>query len=152
MKHLLSSILSLYILVAALVLSPTKADNPLSSPYQYLKEKYDELPDNGKFATGAVAGFGVSRIAIKSATGVVKIAGAAFVASEALNAAGVFDDVPTYASEGAVDIKQKALSAANDIRNAVRRRLGPDGLKRLMKTDRMATMGAATGAFVGFIA
>ena len=151
MKNLLSSIFSLYILFAALLLSPTKADNPLSSPYQYLKEKYDDLPENGKFATGAIAGFGVSRVAIKSATKVVKIAGAAFVATEALNAAGVLDDLPTYASEEAANMKQKVLSVANNLRNSVRRRLGPDGLKRLMKSDRMATMGAATGAFVGFI-
>ena len=80
MKSFSKTILSLYILVAALFISPSTADGQLRGAYDYLKEKYDDLPDNGKFATGAVAGFGVSRLAIKSATGVVKIAGAAFVA------------------------------------------------------------------------
>lgn len=80
MKSFSKTILSLYILVASLFISPSTADGQLRGAYDYLKEKYDDLPDNGKFATGAVAGFGVSRLAIKSATGVVKIAGAAFVA------------------------------------------------------------------------
>jgi hypothetical protein len=46
---------------------------------QYLREKYDDLPEKGKFAAGAAAGFGVSRVAVKSAVGIVKIAGAAYV-------------------------------------------------------------------------
>ena len=45
-----------------------------------LKEKYDELPDKGKFATGAFAGFVGSRMAVKSAVSIVKVAGAAFIA------------------------------------------------------------------------
>jgi hypothetical protein len=44
-----------------------------------LREKYDALPESGKFATGACIGFGGSRLAVKSAVSVVKIAGAAFV-------------------------------------------------------------------------
>ena len=51
-----------------------------SNVFSYLREKYDELPENGKFATGALVGFGGSRVAIKSAVSVVKVAGAAFIA------------------------------------------------------------------------
>jgi hypothetical protein len=46
----------------------------------YLRSKYDDLPEQGKFATGAALGFGGSRIVVKSAASVVKVAGAAFVA------------------------------------------------------------------------
>ena len=45
-----------------------------------LREKYDELPEKGKFGVGAAGGFIVSRLAVKSATTVVKLAGAAYVA------------------------------------------------------------------------
>ena len=50
---------------------------------QYLKqlrEKYEAMPDQGKFVTGAVVGFGGSKLVTKSAVAVVKVAGAAFVA------------------------------------------------------------------------
>jgi hypothetical protein len=45
-----------------------------------LRDTYDNLPPHGKLATGAVAGFAVSRMAISSAVKVAKIAGAAFIA------------------------------------------------------------------------
>lgn len=45
-----------------------------------LKEKYDELPPKGKFASGAFLGFAGSRFAVKSAVSIVKVAGAAFIA------------------------------------------------------------------------
>ena len=45
-----------------------------------LKKSYDELPEAGKFATGAVAGFGVTRFTVNKVVSVVKIAGAAFIA------------------------------------------------------------------------
>lgn len=44
-----------------------------------LKESYDNLPDAGKFATGAVAGFGVTRFTVNKVVTVVKLAGAAFI-------------------------------------------------------------------------
>ena len=45
-----------------------------------LKESYDDLPEAGKFATGAVAGFGVTRFTVNKVVGVIKLAGAAFIA------------------------------------------------------------------------
>ena len=72
------SLVSIYVLVLITMASAVKADS--ENVLSYLREKYDDLPEKGKFATGAVVGFGASRIAIKSAVGVVKVAGAAFIA------------------------------------------------------------------------
>ena len=150
--------------------------------FSYLRAKYDDLPEKGKFATGAAVGFGGSRVAIKSAVSVVKVAGAAFIAyvclslsirlslysgtfltpqhcvttfsTEVLNAAGVLDDIPSLSEEQsamAENVKRRALSAASGFRTTLRKRLNPENLKSLMETDRMATMGAAAGAFVGFL-
>ncbi len=44
-----------------------------------LKAAYDDLPPRGKLAVGAVAGFATSRVAVKTAVGAVKLAGAAFI-------------------------------------------------------------------------
>jgi hypothetical protein len=51
-----------------------------SSVLKQLREKYDDLPEQGKFVTGAVVGYGGSKLVTKSAVTVVKFAGAAFVA------------------------------------------------------------------------
>ncbi|MGK3749514.1 MAG: hypothetical protein ACI8RD_001809 [Bacillariaceae sp.] len=44
------------------------------------REQYKALPDQGRFASGAVVGFGASKIAVNSAVKFVKLAGAAFIA------------------------------------------------------------------------
>lgn len=44
-----------------------------------LKETYDDLPDAGKFATGAVAGFGATRFTVNKVVTFVKISGAVFI-------------------------------------------------------------------------
>ncbi len=72
-----------------------------------------------------------------------------------MNAAGVLDDVHGRLSEEQTVFVQsltgRALKFADEFRTTVRRRLNPDKIKVLMEKDRMATMGVATGAFVGFI-
>lgn len=130
-----------------------RADDDESNLLKYLRTKYDTLPTKGKFAAGAAVGFGTSRIVIKSAVGVVKVAGAAFIATEVLNAAGVLDDIPISdeQTEMAANLKRRALTYASDFRKTVRRRLNPEQIQGLLKTDREATLGAATGAFVGFL-
>jgi hypothetical protein len=81
MKILISrNFLSFFILVILSLSSVAKADDDNSGLFSYLRQKYDALPENGKFASGAAIGFGASRVAIKSAVGVVKVAGAAFIA------------------------------------------------------------------------
>jgi len=47
--------------------------------YEDAKNLYDKLPETGKFAVGAGAGFFGSRVAVSSAVTGVKVAGAAFV-------------------------------------------------------------------------
>lgn len=44
-----------------------------------LQETYEDLPDAGKFATGAVAGFGATRFTVNKVVTVAKLAGAAFI-------------------------------------------------------------------------
>ena len=45
-----------------------------------IRDEYEKFPDKGKFVTGAVIGFGASKMVVKSAVTFVKVAGAAFVA------------------------------------------------------------------------
>lgn len=144
---------SIFLLLALLAPTAGAEESPFQSTYDYLKQKYDDLPENGKLATGAVAGYGVSRVAIKSAVTVVKVAGAAFVATEALNAAGILDEIkfPDAYSDSKENLKRRALTAANGFRNGVRERLKPETLKNFMETDRMASIGFASGAFLGFV-
>ena len=84
MKTLLSRTwLSALLVVLLALTSPVQADDDSNTFQEYLgqlRAKYDALPETGKFATGAFLGFGGSRIAVNSAVGVVKIAGAAFIA------------------------------------------------------------------------
>lgn len=147
------TLLSILLLLSLLLAPATADDNSLKGPIDFLKQKYEELPENGKFATGAITGFGLSRIALKSAVTVVKFAGAAFVATEAMNAAGVLDDIqmPDAYAEGTENFKRRALLAADGFRCTIREKFNPDKLQGLMKTDRMATMGFCSGAFVGFV-
>ena len=74
--------------------------------------------------------------------------------TEVLNAAGVLDDIPSFSEEQtevAEGLKRRALKYANGFRTTVRKRLNPENIRSLMETDRMATMGAGAGAFVGFL-
>jgi hypothetical protein len=74
--------------------------------------------------------------------------------TEVLNAAGVLDDIPSFSDEQiqlAESMKRRALTIASDFRQTVRKRVNPEQLRGLMETDKKATMGAAAGAFVGFM-
>lgn len=74
--------------------------------------------------------------------------------TEVLNAAGVLDDIPKLSEEHTAVVesfKLRALKYADEFRTTVRKRLNPDKLKSLMETDRMATMGVATGGVVGLL-
>jgi hypothetical protein len=53
---------------------------PLRQMAVPIQRKYNELPGQGKMATGAFIGFTASRVAVKSITSCIKVAGAAFVA------------------------------------------------------------------------
>jgi len=115
------------------------------------RQQYGNLPDQGKFATGAVVGYTTSKIAVRSAVRFVKIAGATFVATEVLDAAGIFEIEQFADSQSTENMKQRALSKIGDIRQAIKRRLNGKQLKQMLESDRMGTLGAATGAFFGFL-
>lgn len=119
-----------------------------------LKEKYDTLDDRAQFATGAAIGFGGARTLTKSAVGVVKICGAAFVATEVLNACGVLDDIPSFSDdqlELMESTKNRVLTYADEFRTSVRNTFKPEKIRGFMQNERMGSLGAATGAFVGFM-
>lgn len=115
------------------------------------RQQYENLPDQGKFATGAVVGYTTSKIAVRSAVRFVKIAGATFVATEVLDAAGIFEIEQFADSQSTENLKQRVLSKVGDIRQAIKRKLDGKQLKRMLESDRMGTIGAATGAFFGFL-
>ena len=75
--------------------------------------------------------------------------------TEIMHAAGVLDEVKgTFIPENnemLENVKQRALSAANDFRTTIRQRLNPEKIKEFYEADPLATMGVATGAFVGFL-
>lgn len=79
-----------------------------------------------------------------------------------MNAAGVFKDIDLPDSvdnvlddaRPFVDVaKRRTLVAINDLRTTVRKKINPaklrDNLEEALVKERMATLGAATGAFVG---
>ena len=82
--------------------------------------------------------------------------------SEVMNAAGVFDDIDLPDSVDSVlgdakpfmeVAKKRTLTTINDLRTAVRAKINPaklrENLEAALVKERMATLGAATGAFVG---
>ena len=115
------------------------------------RDQYDNLPEQGKFATGAVVGFTTSKIAVNSAVKLVKIAGATFVATEMLEAVGILDTELYTNSEPAKDIKNRVLMKVGDIRNSIKQKFDGKNIKKWLESDKMATLGAATGAFFGFL-
>ena len=67
---------------------------------------------------------------------------------------GVLDDIPSFSEEQlavAENMKRRALTAANNFRSSVRRRLNPSTIQNWMEADRMGTLGALSGALVGFM-
>lgn len=74
------SILSFCIIALLALASPARGDEDNAGAFANLKKMYEDLPDQGKFVTGAVVGYAGSRFAVRSATAVVKVAGAVFVA------------------------------------------------------------------------
>lgn len=115
------------------------------------RQQYDKLPDQGKFATGAVVGFTTSKLAVRSAVKFVKIAGAAFVATEVLEAAGILEMDSFTGTESSENIKRKAISKIGEFRKSIRKRFDGKNIKRWMEADKMGTFGAAAGAFFGFL-
>ena len=72
-----------------------------------------------------------------------------------MNAAGVLDEVKDRFTPDSNELlesaKQRALTTANNFRTTMRNAVNPDKIKEFYESDKMATMGVATGAFVGFL-
>jgi hypothetical protein len=67
-------------LSAAVVVNAQDEESDPRNWFKQVKKNYDNLPDQGKFATGAICGFGASKLVVNSAVKFVKLAGAAFIA------------------------------------------------------------------------
>ena len=66
--------------VSVILISDVAAEGVGRGMLDSLKESYDELPDSGKFVTGAAIGFTVTRFTVNKVVSVVKLAGATFLA------------------------------------------------------------------------
>lgn len=73
--------------------------------------------------------------------------------TEVLEAAGILDMDKAFDSAGIEkeSIKRRALNKVSEIRKSVRDKFDGDNIKKWMKTDKMGSLGAATGAFFGFL-
>ena len=120
--------------------------------------KYNNLSDNGRFVTGACVGFGTAKFVISTTIKALKTVGAAYIVFEGLEYAGI---LKKYARQ--TKSQQAALAHARDyvlrtvdgIRHDVRIQINPQVIhnrwNRSMKKDKPASVGFATGAFLGFI-
>jgi len=118
--------------------------------------QYKTLSDPGKFASGAVVGFGASKVAVKSAVKFVKISGAFFIATEILEATGILDNMDGVFDSSAdgmerEGIKRRLLNKISDFRTFIRSWFDEFNLKRYLEQDKMGTLGCAAGAFFGFL-
>ena len=72
-----------------------------------------------------------------------------------MNFAGAFDSISDGNKAFVDKVKNSALKSADNLRRTVRRRLAPGGIKNTIEaaftTEKLATCGVATGAFVGFM-
>jgi len=124
---------------------------------QPLKDKYDDLPPKGKFGIGAIGGFACTKMTVGTTVKVAKITGAAFIISEVLNQAGVFEMVslPEQGDDMILAVRKKVSGAVNDCRLAVRKHLSVDkfrsGYESCLRADKMGTLGFTTGAVAGLV-
>jgi predicted phosphatase len=76
-----------------------------------------------------------------------------FFSTEALEAAGILDMDQAFDSNGIEkeSVKRRALTKISELRTTVRQKLDGENIKKWMEQDRMGVLGAATGAFFGFL-
>ncbi|KAG7337080.1 hypothetical protein IV203_008176 [Nitzschia inconspicua] len=117
--------------------------------YNQAKESYENLPDQGKFATGAVCGFGASKVVVNSAVKFVKLAGAAFIATEVLEAVGVIDMDELVTEKQTESMKKRVMGRLGDIKRSITH----FDLKQMVKNPKQkaGALGIAAGALVGFL-
>jgi hypothetical protein len=120
-----------------------------------IEAKYNGLDDKGRFLAGACAGFGASRLAVRTTVKTVKTAGAAYIVFEALEYAGVLKDARSGKNKQLLaQSRDYLLRTVDGIRHDVRTQLKPSKMsqrfKRGMAKDKAGTVGFGTGAFLGF--
>ena len=74
--------------------------------------------------------------------------------TEALEAAGILDmNDQAFDSNGIEkeSVKRRALTKISELRTTIRQKLDGENIKKWMEQDRMGVLGAATGAFFGFL-
>mmetsp|Transcript_77 Transcript_77/g.117 ORF Transcript_77/g.117 Transcript_77/m.117 type:complete len:176 (-) Transcript_77:1948-2475(-) len=135
-----------------------RAASTIATPVEKaVQERYDTLSDRGKFVAGAAFGFGASRFAVSTTVNTVKTVGAAYIAFEALEYAGILKEARSTKEGDAIIAKTRdyLLRTADGLRMDIRTNLNPNALKeridRNMKRDKPGTTGFGTGAFLGFI-
>lgn len=149
------------------VFIPVAAGQDLNEIYDKLRVKvlnpleqtYNELSPRGKFATGAFVGFTSSRMFVRTATKMIKIAGISYIGSEVLSKAGFLDDIDDYVSyENQEMIQQMASKLKHNInfyRVQMKEKLNPKKIKGYIDTamskDKMSSTGFATGATFGLL-
>mmetsp|Transcript_10758 Transcript_10758/g.23854 ORF Transcript_10758/g.23854 Transcript_10758/m.23854 type:complete len:181 (+) Transcript_10758:59-601(+) len=130
---------------------------PLTQPIQdSLTSKYNKLSDKGRFLTGACVGFGASRFAVRTTMKTVKTIGAAYIAFEALEYAGILKEARSNkeTKQLLAQTRDYCLRTMDGIRHDIRSQLQPKKIRSSfncsMKKDKAGTVGFGTGAFLGF--
>lgn len=117
---------------------------------------YNRLDDKKKFGVCAVVGFCASRFAVRTTIKTAKTAGAAYIAFEALEYAGILDEARTPENKALVKrARDYVLKSIDGFRHDIRSNLRPskvhDRIQKGMKKDKSGTTGLGTGAFLGLV-
>eukprot|EP00527_Entomoneis_sp_CCMP2396_P002403 CAMPEP_0198150390 /NCGR_PEP_ID=MMETSP1443-20131203/50746_1 /TAXON_ID=186043 /ORGANISM="Entomoneis sp., Strain CCMP2396" /LENGTH=165 /DNA_ID=CAMNT_0043815675 /DNA_START=125 /DNA_END=622 /DNA_ORIENTATION=- len=127
-----------------------ESKNAIQGVMVTVQEKFNSLDNKGKFIVGSAVGFIGTRVLLGSAMTAIKTGAVAFITAEVLHHTGVLDvreaidDI--HDSDLVQKIKVNAGQMVGGFRTQVRRRLNPLNAQELFEKERMATLGAASGA------
>lgn len=132
---------------------------PLTEKYlKPMKQKYNDLPDRGKFVSGALTGFVASRIIVVPTVKIGKALGATFIVAEIMNSAGFLDDRKYVSEDQQVFFnraKQQFVEKVNAGRIIIRENISINKLRssfaNAMEQDKMTTVGLTSGAVAALI-
>jgi len=123
-----------------------------------MKQKYNDLPDRGKFVSGALTGFVASRIIVVPTVKIGKTLGATFIVAEIMNSAGFLDDRKYVSEDQQVFFnraKQQFVEKVNAGRIIIRENISINKLRssfaNAMEQDKMTTVGLTSGAVAALI-
>eukprot|EP00804_Cyclotella_cryptica_P015150 CCRYP_000706-RA/>CCRYP_000706-RA protein AED:0.04 eAED:0.04 QI:355/1/1/1/1/1/2/406/171 len=130
----------------------------IKEPIQELvKEKYDGLSDKGRFCVGMGVGFGCTKFAVGTTVKAAKTVGAAYIAFEALEYAGLLKEARANKSNRKLieESRDYLLRTMDGIRYDIRTTFTPAKIKRrideAMKRDKAGTAGLGAGVFMGLL-